>query len=159
MGKPSKWKGARDSRDGTSFVPVPCVVLNSVAYLGLSAYGRMLLFDMLNQYNGRNNGTLACPFSQMKLRGWRSEETLAKAKRELLHCKLLHETRMGARPNKVSFYALTFYELNEDSRLEVTAKGYPRSAWRLLEPMPFVLSKPPPENASLTTAPVAGGSG
>jgi hypothetical protein len=151
MGKPSKWKGARERRDGGAFVPVPCVVLNSVAYVGLSAHGRMLLFDLLATYNGRNNGTLACPFSQMKARGWKSEETLAKAKRELIARKLIHETRMGARPNRVSYYAVTFYELDEDSRLEVTARSFPRGAWKLLEPVPFTITKPRFQIESLTT--------
>ena len=139
MGKPSKWKGARERRDGNSFVPVPCVVLQSVAYVGLSAHARMLLFDLLAQYNGRNNGALACPFSQMKARGWKSEETLSKAKRELIERKLIHETRMGGRPNKVSFYAVTFYDLDEDPRLEVTMRSFPRGAWRLLEPVSFTI--------------------
>ena len=131
---------------------MPLAVLDSVAYLGLSAHARMLLFDLLAQYKGRNNGLLACPFSQMKLRGWKSEETLGRAKRELLDRELIAETRMGSRPNKVSYYGATFYELNEDSRLEVTRKSFPRSAWRRREPLPFVIAKTGSEIASLTTA-------
>jgi len=157
MGKPSKWKGARERRDGNAFVPVPCVVLQSVAYVGLSAHARMLLFDLLAQYNGKNNGALACPFTQMKKRGWKSEATLFKAKQELVARKLIHETRMGSRPNRVSYFAVTFYDLDEDSRLEVTRRTFPRGAWKLLEPMPFVIGKLPSENESLTTPAVVEG--
>ncbi len=151
MGKSSKWKDARERRDGKGFVPVPFVVLNSRAYLGLSAHARMLLFDLLSQFNGSNNGTLACPFTQMRARGWKSEATLFKAKQELIASKLICETRLGARPNRVSYYAVTFYDLDEDSRLEMKRRTFPRGAWKLLEPAPFILKKPALENDSLTT--------
>ena len=84
----------------------------------------------------------------MRLRGWRSEATLMKAKRELIELGLIVETRKGARPNKASLYAVTFYALDDcGGKLDITPKAFPRGAYKLRDPMPPVRIK----NASLTT--------
>lgn len=49
----------------------------------------------------------------MRPRGWKSEDTLNKAKRALLDSCLIVETRKGQRPNKCSLYALTWFALDE----------------------------------------------
>ena len=145
------FKGGKDKRDGGAFVSVPLSVLNSHAYLNTSAHGRMLLFDLLTQYRGDNNGDLCAAWKFMKPRGWRSEETLGKAKRELLRLELIVETRKGARPNKASLYALTWYALDHcGGKLEMKPQSFPRGAYRLLDPMPAIRIR----NASLTTLPV-----
>lgn len=146
------FKNGKDKRDGGAFVSVPLSVLNSRAYLTTSAYSRMLLFDLLSQYRGNNNGDLCAAWKLMRPRGWRSESTLDKAKRELLRLELIVETRKGARPNKASLYALTWYALDHcDGKLDMTSQSYPRGAYKLLDPMPAIRVK----NASLTTPPVA----
>ena len=78
------FKNGKDKRDGGAFVSVPLSVLNSRAYIMTSAYSRMLLFDLLSQYRGNNNGDLCAAWKFMQPRGWRSEATLDKAKLELL---------------------------------------------------------------------------
>jgi hypothetical protein len=118
--------------EGTSerFLRLPHAILQSKAYLRLSAYGRQLLIDIAMQYNGKNNGDLAAPWRLMKVRGWKSQDTLNKAKRELLHSRLVVETRMGCRPNKATLYALTWYRLDECAgKLEMTAREFPLGAW------------------------------
>ena len=146
------FKGGKDKRDGGAFVSVPLSVLNSRAYLKASSHARMLLFDLLAQYRGENNGDLCAAWKFMQPRGWRSEETLGKAKRELLDLELIVETRKGARPNKASLYALTWYALDLcGGKLEMKPQAFPRGAYRLLDPMPAIRAK----NASLTTPPVA----
>lgn len=150
-----RWKEAKDKRDGGAFVAIPLSVLQSRAYLDAGPYARMLLIDLAMQYKGDNNGDLCAAWKVMQPRGWRSEETLQKAKRELLDQGLIVETRKGARPNKASLYALTWCALDPcDGKLDLSPNAYPRGAYRLRDPLPPIRI-----NASLTTAPVVAPTG
>ena len=161
-----RWKEDRDKRERGRFLALPYAVLTSAAYLGLSPYAIKLLIDLGVQYNGSNNGDLSAAWKLMHPRGWRSEETLAKAKRELLQTQLIVETRKGWRPNRASLYALTFFALDHcDGKLDIAPAGFPYGAWKLLD-------RPPPpkaralqdarmaqKNAVPTTPAVVAGSG
>lgn len=70
------------------------------------------MLDLAMQYRGDNNGDLGAAWKVMQPRGWRSEETLQKAKRDLIDQGLILETRKGARPNKASLYAVTWCALD-----------------------------------------------
>ncbi len=132
-----RYKDARDKRDGGAFVTVPLSVLRSRAYIEAGAFARMLLFDLLEQYRGNNNGDLCAAWKFMKPRGWRSEATLSKAKRELLELGLIVETRRGARPNKASLYAVTWYSLDDcGGKLDIAPQAFPRGAYKLHNPQP-----------------------
>lgn len=145
MAKNNRYKSAKDKRDGGTFFTVPSAVLNGAAYIGCGSHARMLLFDLLAQYRGNNNGDLCAAYSLMKPRGWKSTHTLLAAKRELLKAGLIVETRMGARPNKASLYALTWHALDEcGGKLDISAHNFPRGAYKLKEPLPPMI-----KNASL----------
>lgn len=150
MAKKNRYKNAADKRDGGAFITLPMSVLNGAAYVGVSAHARMLLLDLVAQYRGDNNGDLCAAFSMMKLRGWKSTHTLLSAKNELIDAGLIVETRKGSRPSKASLYAVTWYALDEcGGKLEVTAHGFPRGAYRLKDPRPVlkVVEKNAPLNA------------
>jgi hypothetical protein len=150
----NRLKNAKDKRDGGGYVAIPFVVLNGAAFLGLNAYARMLLFDLAAQYRGNNNGDLCAPWKLMHPRGWNSEATLNKAKRELLESGLIYETRKGARPNKCSLYGLTWFDLDDcGGKLEISRQSFPRGAYRLKDRPPALISRRD-KNASLTTAAV-----
>ena len=134
----------------------PHEVLNSVAFIGLSAHARMLLLDLAAQYKGNNNGDLCAAWTLMHPRGWKSEETLHKAKRQLLERGLVAETRKGARPNKAALYGLTWFTLDDcKGKLDMSQAQFPLSAYKLLNPLPPMMVK----NASLTTVGVVAASG
>jgi len=95
MAARDRWKESRDNRERGRFLALPYAVLTSTAYLSLSPHGIKLLIDLGAQYNGSNNGDLSAAWKLMRPRGWRSEETLAKAKKELLRTQLIVETRKG----------------------------------------------------------------
>jgi len=155
LSKTSRWKGAKDNRAGGPFLALPFVVLESAAYRSLTARGAKLFLDLLSQYRGNNNGDLSAAWKLMKPMGWKSEATLNEAKKELLSSGLLVETRMGARPNKASLYAFTFYGLDESTKLEMTRRTFPYGGWRLKDPPPPIGRK----NASLTTETVVEATG
>lgn len=139
MAKKDKWKDAASKRDGGRFFAIPDSVLNGAAYISLSAHARMLLFDLYAQYKGNNNGDFCAAYSMMKLRGWKSQHTLQKAKKELLEVELICETRKGARPNKASLYAVTWHALDDcGGKLDISPRGFNRGAYRLKEPPPAI---------------------
>jgi hypothetical protein len=130
----SRYKGNADKCEAGAFLRLPLAVLHSPAYLAASPHARVLLFDLAVQYQGNNNGDLSGAWSFMVGRGWRSKETLTHAKRELMRLGLIIETRMGARPNKASLYALTWLALDEQPKLEITAREYQRGLYKLYQP-------------------------
>lgn len=155
----SRYKNATEKRDGGGHVAIPFAVLNGAAYLGLNAHARMLLWDLAAQYRGDNNGDLCMAFKLMKPRGWKSEETLNKAKLDLLGARLIVETRKGARPNKCSLFALTWYALDDcNGKLDISARSFPRGAYTEKDRPPVMVSSGR-KNASLTTAGVVEGAG
>jgi len=155
----SRYKNAIDKRDGGGHVAIPFAVLNGAAYLGLNAHARMLLWDLAAQYRGNNNGDLCMAWKLMRPRGWKSEETLNKAKLELQEARLIVETRKGARPNKCSLFALTWYALDDcNGKLDMSARSFPRGAYKLKDSLPVMVSSGR-KNASLTTAGVVEGAG
>lgn len=155
----NRFKNATEKRDGGGFITLPLSVLNGAAYLGLGAHARMLLFDIAAQYRGNNNGDLCAAWKVMKLRGWKSEETLHKAKRELLESNLIAETRKGAFPNKCALFGLTWHALDDcNGKLDISAQSFPRGAYKLKDPRPVIASRAL-KNASLTTADVVERSG
>jgi hypothetical protein len=95
------------------FVALPLSVMNSRAYCALSVAARALLVELVRQYTGSNNGRLICTEKVMAPRGWRCSGTLTKNRRELIAAGFLHETFKGQRPNKASWFALTWRALNE----------------------------------------------
>ena len=147
----SRYKNAADKRDGGGHVAIPFSVLNGAAYISLSAHARMLLFDLAAQYRGDNNGDLCAAWKLMHPRGWKSEDTLGKAKAELLASGLIVETRKGARPNKCSLFALTWYALDDcGGKLDIKPASFPRGAYKLKDRPPVMVSSRG-KIASLTT--------
>lgn len=127
---------SKAGRDAGGFAAVPWSVLDSQAYIGLSVHGKALLFEMARQLTGHNNGSLLCSRTKLAPRGWTSNDMLTKAKRELLDAGFLHQTVMGQRPNKASWYAVTWLVLDRIDGFDAgAAELFVRSAYRLNEPL------------------------
>lgn len=124
---------AKEKRDPGGFVPLPNIVIRSDQFAHLSAQAVKLLVDLLGQYRGNNNGDLCATWSVMQPRGWRSRDTLAKALSELIERGFVTQTRQGGR-HAPSLYGVTFYALDEQPKLEVRGKEFPRGAWARTAP-------------------------
>lgn len=119
------------SREGGGFIALPHVVMCSRAYLKLSHTARSLLLEFALQYKHDNNGRLLCSGKHLLKRGWNSNDTILRAKRELLNAGFIHETVKGQRPNKASWYAITWYTLDKHPAMDQAAvKTFVRSAYR-----------------------------
>lgn len=127
MGR-TKHKG--NGRDGSLFVALPHVVLDSKAYLLLSYSARALLVDIARQYNSSNNGKLVICDKALKPRGWKSQTTIHKAKEELLKAGFLCMTRQGHKPNKASWFAITWQTLDWTPEMDIERNGFTRSAYQ-----------------------------
>ena len=104
-------KGA--GRDGGGFVALPWAVLDCPAYRLLSHPARSLLIEIARQRVIDNNGRLLASGKYLSKRGWRSADVIHRAKRELIDAGFIYETVKGHRPNKASWYAITWQNLDK----------------------------------------------
>ncbi len=134
-----RWRHEREKRDGGAFVAIPLSVLDSVAFREATPHAKALLMDLCSQLRADNNGDLSAAWSIMQERGWNSQTTLLKAKRELVKRGLIIETRMGARPNKASLYAVSWRALDEcGGKLDIRPQSFERGKYRLMDPIPAI---------------------
>jgi hypothetical protein len=128
VGKASRYHDAKAKRPPGAFVPLPRAVLLSARFAALSSHAVKLLMDLLSQYNGANNGDLNMAWSSMVTRDWRSRDTLAKARDELLRSGWIAQTRQGGR-HAPSLYGVTIFAMDPCAKLDISARDFPRGAW------------------------------
>lgn len=134
---------SKSGRDAGGFIALPWQVVDSPAYQALSAHAKALLIEIARQYVGSNNGALLCSRAYMQPRGWNSSDMLMKAKRELLEAELIFETVKGARPNRASWYALTWQTLDKLDGYDSGVMGaFERGAYRKQQPIKNARLKP-----------------
>ena len=100
-------------RDSGGFIALPWRVMDCPAYTALSVHARALLLEVARQFVKDNNGRLLLSRAYMDKRGWTSNDTLTKCKAELLKAGFIVQTVHGHRPNKASWYAITWRALDK----------------------------------------------
>lgn len=146
MAKKKKNPLSPERREPGGFAALPHCLLESQVYIGLSAHAVKLLNDLLAQFKGFNNGDLCLAWTIMEKRGWKSRDTLDKARKELLDVELILITRYGDR-KRPNLYALTFFAIDEcGGKLDIKPTEKPTSRWRTHEPLPSLKIRitPPP---------------
>lgn len=137
-----KRKGHDTSRDQGGFVALPWSVLDCPAYARLSHPARSLLWEFARQFVRDNNGRLLASGVYLAKRGWKSSDVIYRAKQELQEAGFIHETVMGHRPNKASWYAVTWRALDKMPGYDAgAAEMFKRGAYQQCVPL---------KNASLT---------
>jgi hypothetical protein len=140
-----RFKGAKQKRASGRFYALPASVLQSKAFIGLSSHAVRLMLDFLEQYRGDDNGRMICTWAHMhEKRGWKSRDTLDKARAELMAAGFLFETVKGRRPNRASWYALTFFAIDPNDGYDVSPRAFPFMAFA--DPPTIAI-----KNTSLTT--------
>ena len=144
-GRSGSRKKTKPDRDGGGFVALPWTVLDSKNFQNLSHPAKALLLEFARQYGNGFNGRLLCSMRHLKTRGFNSSDVVTRAKRELIEAGFIFETVMGQRPNKASWYAITWYPLDKINGYdEGTAKTFIRSAYNkneLLKNLTLIPSK------------------
>jgi hypothetical protein len=120
-GRHLKDKRIDTDRMSGGFSAIPWVVLDSQAFLSLSHPARSLLLEIARQDTRSSNGRLILSSRHLRTRGWKSNDTISRAKSELLRAELIYETVKGHRPNKASWYAVTWYKLYPHKGFDVGA--------------------------------------
>ncbi len=129
-------KKGESGRDPGGFIALPWSVLDSPAYTALSHPARSLLLEIARQYVRDNNGRLLASRAYLATRGWNSAAVIDRAKHELLAAGFLHETVKGHRPNKASWYAITWYTLDKLQGYDMGAvETFERGAYRKNAPL------------------------
>lgn len=128
----SDWKNRRETGP---FAPFPCSVLRHPNFIGLTSKAKVLVLDLLEQLRFKeggpsNNGDLTIAWSIMKIRGWRSKETLWAAIDELEYYGFVQKTRQGGR-HRCSLYGITWWAINEcKGKLDVPETRAPSNKWK-----------------------------
>lgn len=120
----------RGNSFGEKFLGIPRSAYDAPQFATLKPWSVRLLIDLVAQYNGRNNGDLTAAWKVLKPRGWNSEATLNKAKKELLAAGYIVEMRKGQRPNLCSLYALTWRPLDPSSKHDFGPGGFQMYLYR-----------------------------
>lgn len=110
---------------------MPWSVLDCAAYVALSHPAKALLLEFARQLGKDNNGRLLASRSYLLGRGWKSADVIQRAKTELLAAEFIFETVKGQRPNRASWYAVTWRVLDRNEEYDAgTFEGFRRGAYR-----------------------------
>lgn len=112
------------------FARMPHQATDSKNYRSLSYKAKALLMDTNARYRGNNNGDFDFTLKTMNKWGWNSNDTISKAKNELMEKGWLVLTRQGGR-NQCNLYALTLWSVDEcKGKLDIDATTTPLAYWR-----------------------------
>jgi hypothetical protein len=118
---------------GGRYSALPHLVLDSVAFTGASHTAKALLYELMRQHSGSNNGHLQLATSWLKNRGWRSHDVLQRAKLELVARQLIVKTRWGGLNAGCDLWALTWLQISNFVGLDVRPGMYQQGAWTRFE--------------------------
>lgn len=116
-----------------TYTAVPHALLDSAAFQGASHRARSLLFELIRQHAGKNNGHFHLAISWLKKRGWLSADQIQKAKVELLERNLIIKTRLGGLGAGGDLYAVTWLPISNFVGLDIQDKNYHPGAWRFMD--------------------------
>lgn len=110
-----------------NFVSLPKDVITCPNFQKMAKHSKayLLLLQLAEQFNGKNNGDLSCAFSVLRNKGWTSNDTLSRMRKCLLHYGFITETRAGGR-NQCSLFALAWESIDPcDGKIDVHPTTYP----------------------------------
>jgi hypothetical protein len=122
---------------GGLYSAIPHAVLDSVAFMGATHPAKALLFDLMRQHSGGNNGHLQLSFGWLEKRGWKSRDVIQRAKSELITRSLIIQSRQGGLNIGASRYAVTWLSISNFIGLDIAARNYPLGAWAFMDKLPM----------------------
>jgi len=126
-----------------AYSAVPHMLLDSQAFIGATDRARSLLYALMRQHNGSNNGHMQLADKWLIKHGWRSKETNEKARAELIERGLIVQTRWGGLNMGCNWYAVTWLPISNFVGLDITASSYHQGAWGTCKLQPTARRKPP----------------
>ena len=129
-----------------NYSAIPWAVLDSVSFMGASDKAKALLFALMRQLNGINNGHLHLAKKWLYVQGWTCDENNRKACHELIERNLIVQTKYGGLNMGANQYALTWLPITNYVGLDISASGFVRGAYSLCNLKPTARRKPPLKN-------------
>ncbi len=159
MGRDRNQRPYSSGRDSGAFIALPWSVLDCPAYRLLSHPAKSLLMEFARQYVRDNNGRLLASGKYLSKRGWKSSDVIQRAKKELINNGFIFETVKGHRPNKASWYAITWHNLDKHPGYDagtLEAWREARSGYKKIDAFKITKIKPQEGVSKGTTAPSHG---
>lgn len=125
------------------YATIPWAVIDSASFKGASDKAKALLFALMRQHNGSNNGHLHLAKQWLYNQGWTCHENNSKARKELIERGLVIQTKWGGLNMGPDLFALTWHDISNYVGLDITAKGYARGVYQLCKLPPTARRKPP----------------
>ena len=122
---------------------IPWSVMDSNAFKGTTDKAKSLLFALMRQHNGRNNGRMQLNKNWLREHGWTCPESILKARDELIDRGLVIETRRGGLNMGLNLYALTWHPITDFTGLDISKQAYRQGAYHSCELPPTKRRKPP----------------
>lgn len=126
-----------------NFSRIPHAVMDSQAFIGLSDRGKSLLFALIRQINGSNNGRLQLTNKWLSEHGWRSVSINHKTIAELTERGLIVSTRLGGLNAGCNWYAVTWLTISNYVGLDISQHSYQQGTWAECKLPPTERRKPP----------------
>lgn len=126
-----------------SYSAIPHRVLDSEAFKGASSNAKALLFALIRQVNGKNNGHLQLTDNWLKAQGWPSKCQNARACKELIERGLIVQTRRGGLNAGCNWFAVTWLKISNFVGLDIAPSNYHQGAWAECKLPPTARRKPP----------------
>lgn len=122
---------------------IPHAVMDSKAFAGSSDRAKSLLYALMRQLNGRNNGRLHLTDNWLRVRGWPSAGMNLKTRKELIKRGLIVLTRSGGLNAGCNYYAVTWLRITNFVDLDISDGTYQKGAWHECEVEATRRRKPP----------------
>lgn len=128
---------------------IPWVVIDSASFKGASDKAKALLFALMRQHDGNNNGHLHLAKQWLYKQGWTCHENNSKARNELIDRGLVVQTKWGGLNMGPDLFALTWLDISNYVGLDITSKSYAKGAYHLCNLPPTARRKPPAKKNTL----------
>jgi len=141
-----KSKQSRPELISGGYGAIPWMVMDSISFKGASDKAKSLLFALMRQHSGSNNGRLHLAKKWLYNQGWTCDENNRKARNELIERGLIVQTKWGGLNMGADLFALTWHDISNYVGLDITAKSYSRGTYLLCKLPPTARRKPPQKN-------------
>ncbi len=138
-----KNKQARAESITGGYAAIPWTVLDSASFMGASDKAKALLFALIRQHSGNNNGHLHLAKKWLYSYGWTCDENNRKACNELIARGLIVHTKYGGLNMGANYYAVTWHNISNFVGLDISANSFVRGAYSLCTSPPTARRKPP----------------
>ena len=106
--------------------------MESPQFGAMDAYALKLLFELVRQYRGNNNGDLCAVADMLKDRAasWGSKDTLSRKLRYLEDHGWIIRTRQGGRHIGCNLYAVTWWPVDSSDKHQHPGEAKPSHLWK-----------------------------